>query len=562
MTMKPKARKFRVRRNSETSTSQTSSSDGFGSDAFPGSAKAESDATSRESGIAEVRREGLTGRQLRMARRMAQKHGMTPGSDFEAVWMLRAKGIDPFDRANMLELVEPKRKPAPAANEPVQRQAKVPSKAQQLAKIEKTTVLKSASKLSDAELEKASQGKALLPQKVDDPQKNLPGEHRPETAHFSGEMQRIQKDIVRRRRRNLTFLFARLAVFVLLPTVLAFYYFAFIATPGYTTKSVFEVQQAEASSAQGGLLGGTSFANSQDSIMVQDFLTSREALALLNDDHGYREHFSGNNVDFLQRLPDDASNEDVFSYYQKNVQVSYDQTEGVIRMEVTALSPESSKLFSEALIGYAEERVDQVTERKRGDQMQGARESFDEAEGKMIAAQERVLELQEQLGVLDPASETSALMTQIGTFETQLAEKRLQLQQLLDNTQPNRARLAGVEGDIGRLENLIADLRLQMTEEGANQGSLASISAQLRMAEVDLETRTLIMQESLQQMEAARIEAMRQVRFLSLGVAPIPPDVPTSPKVFENTLITFFAFAAIYLLVSLTIAVLREQVSS
>ena len=562
MTMKPKARKFRVRRNSETSTPQASSSDGFGKDAFPGSAKAENDASSRETGIAEVRREGLTGRQLRMARRMAQKHGMTPGSDFEAVWMLRAKGIDPFDRANMLELVEPKQKTAPTAKEPVQQKAKVPSKAQQLAKIEKTTVLRSASKLSETERATASQGKAMLPQKVDDPQKNLPGEHRPETSHFSGEMQRIQKDIVRRRRRNLSFLFARLAVFVLLPTVLAFYYFAFIATPGYTTKSVFEVQQAEASSSQGGLLGGTSFANSQDSIMVQDFLTSREALALLNEDHAYREHFSGDTVDFLQRLPDDASNEDVFSYYQKNVQVSYDQTEGVIRMEVTALSPESSKLFSEALIGYAEERVDQVTERKRGDQMQGARDSFDEAEAKMIAAQERVLELQEQLGVLDPASETSALMTQIGTFETQLAEKRLQLQQLLDNSQPNQARLAGVEGDIGRLENLIADLRLQMTEEGANQGSLASISAQLRMAEVDLETRTLIMQESLQQMEAARIEAMRQVRFLSLGVAPIPPDVPTSPKVFENTLITFFAFAAIYLLASLTIAVLREQVSS
>ena len=81
------------------------------------------------------------------------------------------------------------------------------------------------------------------------------------------------------------------------------------------------------------------------------------------------------------------------------------------------------------------------------------------------------------------------------------------------------------------------------------------------MAEVDLETRTMIMQESLQQMEAARIEAMRQVRFLSLGVAPIPPDVPTTPKVFENTLITLLVFSAIYLLVSLTTAVLREQVS-
>lgn len=296
--------------------------------------------------------------------------------------------------------------------------------------------------------------------------------------------------------------------------------------------------------------------------MVQDFLTSREALGKLNEDHDYRGHFSDESIDAIQRLPADASNEDVYAHYLNNVTVGYDPTEGVLRMEVSALSPEMSRVFSEALIGYAEARVDSVTDRKRRDQMRGSSESFEAAEAKMVEAQERVLTLQEQLGVMDPASETTALMSQISNFEIQVAEKRLQLQQLLDNTEPNAARLAGVEGDIRRLENLIADLRLQMTTQVGSQGSLASISARLRMAEVDLETRTMMMQESLQSMEAARIEAMRQVRFLSIGVAPIPPDEPTYPRVFENTLITFLILSALYLLVSLTAAVLREQVSN
>ena len=51
-----------------------------------------------------IRQEGLTGRQLRMARRVAQKHGLPATSDFDAVRLLRAKGIDPFQRSNMLEL--------------------------------------------------------------------------------------------------------------------------------------------------------------------------------------------------------------------------------------------------------------------------------------------------------------------------------------------------------------------------------------------------------------------------------------------------------------------------
>jgi len=82
------------------------------------------------------------------------------------------------------------------------------------------------------------------------------------------------------------------------------------------------------------------------------------------------------------------------------------------------------------------------------------------------------------------------------------------------------------------------------------------------MAQVDLETRTMMMQEALQQLESARVEANRQVRYLSLGVTPVPPDEPTYPKPFENTLLAFLIFAGIYLMVSLTVSILREQVSS
>ncbi len=557
MTTTPKAPKFRIRRDATSMPGTAapempfaSGNDGFGDEAFPGSAKAEADRVNNDVGIAEIRREGLTGRQLRMARRLAQKNGLSPNSDFDAVRLLRARGIDPFDRANMLELVTakaPETKRTPSAQSstsaPASTQSRPTSKAQGARRSKPTSQVKN------------------LPQKVDEDAK-LPGAPASDAAFQMHELERIQRDIVRRRRKSLLFLAVRLVTFVFLPTFLAWIYFAFVATPSYATKSEFIVQQADSAGAAPGLLGGTPMAGSQDSIMVQDFLTSREALGKLNEDHDYRGHFSAESVDAIQRLAADASNEDVFAHYSNNVTVGYDPTEGVLRMEVAALNPDMSRVFSEALIGYAEERVDSVTERKRSDQMRGARDSFDEAEAKMIAAQESVLTLQEQLGVVDPASETTSLMGQISNFEIQVAEKRLQLQQLLDNAEPNQARVAGVEGDIRRLEDLVSDLRLQLTSATGSQGSLASMSARLRMAEVDLETRTMMMQESLQSMEASRIEAMRQVRFLSIGVAPIPPDEPTYPRVFENTLITLLILSAIYLLVSLTAAVLREQVSN
>lgn len=62
--------------------------------------------------IDDIRKEGLTGRQLRMARRMAQKHGLAPTSDFDAVRLLRARGIDPFQGSNIVQLVSAGKTPS------------------------------------------------------------------------------------------------------------------------------------------------------------------------------------------------------------------------------------------------------------------------------------------------------------------------------------------------------------------------------------------------------------------------------------------------------------------
>jgi capsular polysaccharide transport system permease protein len=244
------------------------------------------------------------------------------------------------------------------------------------------------------------------------------------------------------------------------------------------------------------------------------------------------------------------------------VKIGYDPTEGIIKMEVVAASPEISALYSEALIRYAEERVDALTQRKRDDQMAGAVASYEAAERKMLEAQAEVLRLQEEMGVVDATGETSSIMSQITNYEVQLLDKRLMLQQLLDNPRPNQARVDGTRGDVARLENLIADLRSKLTEDSNGSGSLASISGRLTVAQTNWQTRTLLMQQALEQLEMARIEANKQTRYLSMGVHPVAPDEATYPRAFENTLLAFLIFSGIYLMASLTASILREQVSA
>lgn len=520
--------------------------DGFGNMRFPGAAPLQPTQpqaqTSVEDRIAAVRAENLTDRQLRMARRIAAMHEIDVGSDQEAVVILRDRGIDPFHRASVGKILsdEGARAQAQAGTPAVANTMPVPVRKDKPGR----------------------RGTEIVP--LPPGQTKLPSREALTEDRRAAEIVRIQQDIARRRRRKLIMLFARLVALVGLPTAVAGWYYFTIATPLYATISQFQIQQAEKSSSGslGGLFSGTQLATNTDSVSVQSYLTSRDAMLRLDKDLGFKSAFQNPAIDPLLRLAPDASNEQTYKLYQNSVKIGYDPTEGVVNMEVIAPDPKLSQEFSLALIKYAEGQVDQMTARLRADQMQGSFESYQDAEEKVLKAQRRVQELQQKLGVLDPVAEGSVIMGHIADLERQLAEKRLELGQLQSNARPNQSRVAGVMGDIGRLQEMLTSTRSQLTEGSGARGSLATISGEIRIAESDLATRQELLAASAAQMENARIEANKQVRYLSLSVAPVPPDEATYPKAFQNTIVAFLIFAGIYLMLSLTASILREQVSS
>ncbi|MXU64655.1 capsule biosynthesis protein [Oceanomicrobium pacificus] len=460
---------------------------------------------------------GLKPRDFRRALRIARQNGLDPENGREAYRMLLDRGIDvSAKRRNLLEHTP--------------------------------DVVQDGT---------AETGQVMLPQdKVDALLQT--------DAQREAEIARIQRDLVKRRRSRLRRMLLRLTLFVFLPTAVVGYYYFNIATDIYETKTEFVIHQSGSPNQVAGfssLLSGTGFANSKDSMQVQGYLTSREAMLRLDGEHAFIDHYKQESIDPIQRLPADASMEDAFKTYEDAVTVGFDPSEGIVKMSVKAASPEKSQEFAEALITYAEEKVDQSSQRVRDDQMKGALESVDRAEQNMRDAQARVLSLQEELGVVSSEAELTARMSVINSLELELEQEYLTLAEIQANARPNAARVAFSEGEIARLENRINTLRGQLTETGEGSQSLARVTAELRIAEAELATRQLLLQEAVAQLETSRVEANRQVLYLSMGVAPIAPDVASHPKRLENTLLAFLIFFAIYILVSLTVSVLREQVS-
>ncbi|MBM3612801.1 MAG: capsule biosynthesis protein [Alphaproteobacteria bacterium] len=385
--------------------------------------------------------------------------------------------------------------------------------------------------------------------------------HTPQTGAL--EILEIQRDILRRRRRRLIALALRLVAFVLLPTILMAYYYAAVATPLYASMSEFVIQQADAPSARGGSLLQTSpMATAQDAMTVQGYLMSRGAMVRLNEDAGFAAAFAAPGIDPIIRLAPDAGLEEMFRTYSRQIRIGFDPTEGIVKLEVRAPDPLLATAWSQALLGYAEERVDTLSQRLRSDQMAGAEESLAEAEAKLLAARERLIGLQERFRTMSGKDEIEIVNTKISTLERELTNDRLGLQQILSNQNPNAARDAALAQRIDRLEAEIEALRARLIEADDLGLSLARVQGEMMIAEAELDTRQDMLREAMQAREQALIEANRQVRYLSVSVNPLPADEAAYPRVFENTAIAFLNFLGIYLMLALTAAVLREQVSS
>lgn len=269
-----------------------------------------------------------TPRQLRIARRVAERHGIEFETDLQAIDSLKAKGIDPFDRGALSKLDKPSNVPATTTATALPARAATAKVPAEQAKVSPPAV--------SAEMRAA-------------------------------EIFELQKNLVKRRRRNTIFLALRLLAFVVLPTALCGYYYANIATPMYETKSAFQIIKADGAqqAGMGGLLSGTQFATTPDAIAVQTYLLSKDAMIRLDQDVRFLDHFSAPDVDFVQRLEPDASIETMHKLYERVVKIGFDPTEGVVNMDVIAADPTKSVDFTTALIKYAEERVDSLSQRKR-----------------------------------------------------------------------------------------------------------------------------------------------------------------------------------------------------
>ncbi|WP_141307077.1 capsule biosynthesis protein [Gluconobacter roseus] len=349
---------------------------------------------------------------------------------------------------------------------------------------------------------------------------------------------------------------------VILPTALACVYYGLIASPQYQSEAEFVVR-GQASQSPGmlaGLLTAGASGGTEDTYVVQEYVTSRDAAQLMLRTQHLAEVFNRPDTDALARYPNFYSGrtfEHFYSYYQRHVKAELDTTTGLSTLDVRTFRAADSQRIATALISAAEQLVNEMNERQRENTISASRKERDLALEKLRKLSGEIDTYRNETSMLDPQRQSQPLLTDIAGLETMKMATRVQLAQLEHST-PDSPLIPVLKRRIISLDQEIARSSSRVT--GGQESFVPKISGydDLLFQRQLLEREVSAADAAL---DAARIQADRQQLYLEEVVKPNRPDYAAYPRTFTNIAIVFATMLALYLMGALLVAGAREHKS-
>lgn len=364
-----------------------------------------------------------------------------------------------------------------------------------------------------------------------------------------------------KRKRHWGLMLSFLAIFVV-PTIAAIIYFSAIASDRYAADAGFSIRSME---QQGGLdlFGGitgmaASGSTMADAYIVMAFLTSRSLVEKLEADLSLRELYSSDLADPLYRIDRDIPIEKLVEHWASRITVTHDTSSGIIEFEIDAYTPEDARRLADRVLYHVEELVNNLSAQARHDALHSARSEAERAEERLSRLMLQLQAFRSSNGDIDPATTAGARMELVASLEGQLSaiEARISAaRQELDEDAPT----------VQALRRQAEALQAQIDAKKDNRSGDLSLKSQMLSEYETLQIEKTFAQQAyasaMSSLEAARINADAQQRYLAKFKTPSLPEYAIYPQRALNIFVYAIVFFAAWLSLSLITYSIRDHVS-
>ena len=356
------------------------------------------------------------------------------------------------------------------------------------------------------------------------------------------DYKQIDQDYITKSILNTKYAKFRLRFVFVVIFLLSSVYVLFLKSELYESKTALIVrdlsQKSTASSLGLSLLGMGSSSQLQDSNIVEEYLKSLDVYQLVDKKFHLTQHYKSDAIDFIERLPQDATREDVLKFYNKHLNIYYDETSGILSVAFDHVNPKKAQEILKFLVKDVDYQINEFNRIKAIKELKFVESEFKKAKEKMQESSVKLEAYQNKNLLLDPTTQASSSSGIIAELQAKLTQKKIEYATKKSYLNENNFELVNLKNEMQQIKKSIKKTKQTLT--GNNQNPLNKVLIEYEKLKMDLEFNTEVYKNALIQLEATKIDVAKNAKTLSILSKPNLPDgytYPNKPKAFITILI-------------------------
>lgn len=350
-------------------------------------------------------------------------------------------------------------------------------------------------------------------------------------------------------------------LFVVLPTIVLAIYYGFIASDVYTSESKFVIRSPNQRSVSGigMMLQNIGFnASSDDSYLVRDYLSSRDAVQNLKAKLDIQTKYSAKSVDVVSRFGTikEPTFENFYEYFNKKIKVVYDPASSISSLQIEAYTAKDAQNINEELLKMSEEVINRINNNAKNDILVASEKEVQEAQEVSAKTAEALAKYRVKNDVFNPEGQSAIVLQEISKLQDALIQAETQLTQAREIT-PENPQIKAMETRIKSLKKSIADKSKLVT--GPSDISFSNRSVEYQRLQLEKELADKQLASAMATYEQSKNDFNKKQLYLERLAMPSLPDEATKPKRFKNVLSGFVFGLLLWGVVRLFVAGVREH---
>jgi len=333
---------------------------------------------------------------------------------------------------------------------------------------------------------------------------------------------------------------------VLAPLAATVFYMFAIAQDQYISNAGFAVRTEELGSAADllGSLASVSGTSSSDTDILNEFLHSQDLLERVMAELDLVEIYTVPEFDPIFAFRDTGKIEDLVDYWQRMVEVHYDQGTALIELRVHAFRPQDAQNIARRVVEESSLLINRLSAIARDNNTRYAQLDLEVSLERLRDAREAMTTFRTQNRTINLEAAVQGQIGILNSLEQQLAKARVDLNLLLlEGLATTDRRIITEQRRIEVIKDLVELERAQFgsaSESRPGGLNFSSLAAEFERLTVDLQYAQQTYLAAQAGLDGAIAEAARQSRYLAPYTQPSLPQSARYPDRLVFSLVTGF----------------------